>query len=331
MYDDLILIIVFDKLKARSTTTNKQANKQNKANKANENENETKTIFNNNAKTIINYFRSYGSSSSNSTSYNNYRSTSNPKRSNMAKFKSIEEQFGDLALKKGGVLFDDLQKFKSYEICPQIINDGEFNGSLTAILAEQMGYTEECSSNNTGRDPTCDAIDIAFKVFSKLGRNFQDGPAYADYFVSNWGQDEESKATRINSCKKGTYTDINLDTYSATLTDRNGCNAYAFCDIIVSILSQSNNQAQTGSCGPTSTMAALSLENPVLSIQSATSLIWTGYPNKEIYENAVSGALNLKGGDKSNKNLPAPSLILPQNLKLQPGMIPWGKTSMEAA
>ena len=179
--------------------------------------------------------------------------TQNEVASIMAKFKIIEEQFGDLALKKGGVLFDDLQKFKSYEICPQIINDGEFNGTLTAILAEQMGYTEKCSSNNTDRDPTCDAIDIAFKVFSKLERNFQDWPAYADYFVSNWGQDEESKATRINSCKRGTYTDINLNTYSATLTDRNGCNAYAFCDI----LSQSNNQAQTGSCGPTASFTFL--------------------------------------------------------------------------
>ena len=96
---------------------------------------------------------------------------------------------------------------------------------------------------------------------------------------------KKAKSRESIVVKKELVQILTLDTYSATLTDRNGCNAYAFCDIIVTILSQSNNQARSGSCGPTATMAILSLENPVLSIQSATSLIGTGYPNKELYEN----------------------------------------------
>ena len=134
-------------------------------------------------------------------------------------FEVIEANFKDISNMSGSVLPSNLQKLNSWDVCPNIIKDGVFEGDMVKKVMDELGYTEYCtyntSSSNNGdsdtRDATCKAIDAAWKTFSDLEKKFPQGPVFAEHFMVNWGQTRESqKAGRINSCKPGTYSNVIL-------------------------------------------------------------------------------------------------------------------------
>mmetsp|Transcript_4052 Transcript_4052/g.8958 ORF Transcript_4052/g.8958 Transcript_4052/m.8958 type:complete len:530 (-) Transcript_4052:9-1598(-) len=202
----------------------------------------------------------------------------------------------------GSLLRSDLQKFSSFDWCPKIIKGGKLVNETIYSLA---GYDEYCGAKVENQDDTCKAIRAVEDSFKELARTFPEGPAYAKYFMVNWGSENPQK---IESCTPDSYSNVNLTANppSADLIDGNGCNAYAMCDLLLTVLSQSNNQASTGTCAPTATLAAISLRDPVRALKYGVSLIWTG-----------------------KQRLEGSSEVCPAVYEQQPGLIPIARSTAD--
>uniref|UniRef100_A0A0G4FCF9 Uncharacterized protein n=1 Tax=Chromera velia CCMP2878 TaxID=1169474 RepID=A0A0G4FCF9_9ALVE len=202
----------------------------------------------------------------------------------------------------GGELLErNLVKLDSYEICPKLIKNGEASGSGLRELLGDVGFLELCGGTDVPdneKDMLCRAVFATEEAFIKLAEKFPKGPKFAKWFMVRWGP-HASAEFPIPSCVRSSYKNVHLDSIppSAELIDGNGCNAYAVCDILVTILAQSNNQADVGSCGPTATLAAVEDVNPALAMKMAVSLVWTGYQTRTHYgSNCGEGVYDLFPG-----------------------------------
>ena len=141
---------------------------------------------------------------------------------------------------------------------------GTASQSVIQDLMDLPGLTSLCTATPT--DPTCRATDAVFAAFAELESKFATGPAFANY-LPTW-TNARMEAVR---CRSGAF-----DLGTKTLNDKNGCNGWAMCDILTTVLTMSADQAETSTCGYVAVLTALSRANPAYALRIAVELIWTG-------------------------------------------------------
>ena len=114
-------------------------------------------------------------------------------------------------------------------------------------------------------DNTCKAVQALIAAFDKL-KGMGCAPIFRNYLPAwtDWYQNS-------TACVPGSF-----DAETKEFSDPNGCNAFAVCDILTTVLTLSANQARTGTCGTTAMLTVLSRSGPVRALQLATELVWTG-------------------------------------------------------
>lgn len=170
---------------------------------------------------------------------------------------------------------------------------------------------------------SCKAVLAFLDAMAKLTLGFPMGPAFANSEMVSWTSSSSTVAENVQqkfgpyeSWRSGGVTFVDqtatrppLGTWhdlGASWGTGNAVNGYAICEITTTVLQQTNNQAGTGTCGPSAIIAALNYDNPVKSLKFALELYWTG----------------------RNKALPAPTCeYIVEN---QPGLIPITKQCDQA-
>ena len=112
---------------------------------------------------------------------------------------------------------------------------------------------------------TCKAVQALIAAFDKL-KGMGCDPIFRNYLPAwiDWNQDS-------TACVPGSF-----DPETKEFSDPNGCNAFAVCNILTTVLTLSANQARTGTCGTTAMLTVLSRSGPVRALRLATELVWTG-------------------------------------------------------
>ena len=138
---------------------------------------------------------------------------------------------------------------------------------LSAIFGINLINFSTCA----GKDPdagvgnTCKAVQALIAAFGEL-KGMGCAPIFRNYLPAwtDWHQNS-------TACVPGSF-----DPETKEFSDPNGCNAFAVCDILTTVLTLSANQARTGTCGTTAMLTVLSRSGPVRALQLATELVWTG-------------------------------------------------------
>eukprot|EP00947_MAST-08B_sp_MAST-8B-sp1_P002635 g2635.t1 len=142
--------------------------------------------------------------------------------------------------------------------------DGAYSQRIVKYMKDGSGLTDLCTATPT--DPTCLAFDAVVSAFAELEASFTTGPVFANYLPTWTNAKMEAVA-----CRAGSF-----DLETKTLKDKNGCNGWAVCDILTTVLTASADQANTGTCGYVAILTALSRSNPAFALSLAVELIWTG-------------------------------------------------------
>jgi hypothetical protein len=141
------------------------------------------------------------------------------------------------------------------------------------FFSERLG----CDSEYKG-DATCLALEATWEASLALSHKFPEGPKFTNYMVTNWG--------KYPSWETGTVANVSQDTMppSANVLQGNGPVMWGVCEAIAVVLTQSPNQAMTGTCGWTASLGALSVRAPAKALKMAVRLAWTGRaaPNLEV-------------------------------------------------
>jgi hypothetical protein len=118
---------------------------------------------------------------------------------------------------------------------------------------------------NTEDNNTCKGIQALLDSFLAL-KDMGCAPEFRNYLPAwrNWHQNS-------TTCTSGSF-----DPETKEFSDPNGCNVFALCDILTTILTLSADQARTGTCGTTAMLTVLSRAEPVRALQLATELLWSG-------------------------------------------------------
>merc|ERR1712166_164342 len=158
------------------------------------------------------------------------------------------------------------------------------NPGLREIL-KTVGIDEYCNPE-TGTmkdDQSCKAIAAAEKAFGALAQKFPQGPRFRNYLPVDWSAKPNAPADQLYStCTAGSLSglvvppDGSPPTAQFTATGGNGCNHYGLCNIIVTALTQSNEQKRTGTCGAQAVFDAVASIRPARAIKIATEILWTG-------------------------------------------------------
>ena len=150
--------------------------------------------------------------------------------------------------------------------CLQLINYesddvATYVNQLTSIFGSNFPF---CAAEDSDSN-TCKAIQAVFDAFVAL-KEKGCSPIFRNYLPAwnNWYQNS-------TACVPGSF-----DTDTKELSNPNGCNAFAVCDILTTVLTLSANQARTGTCGTTAMFTVQSRAGPVRTLQLATELVWTG-------------------------------------------------------
>jgi len=147
-------------------------------------------------------------------------------------------------------------------------DDVESNGSgademnkLLNILACDAEYAD---------DPTCHALVAIYKASVMLTDTFPEGPKFANYLVTNWGD--------YPSWEEGAVTNVVQESMppSAKIIRGNGLVMYGVCEAVRSVLLESPNQVGTGTCGWISSLGMLAVKAPAKALKMALRLTWTG-------------------------------------------------------
>jgi len=132
----------------------------------------------------------------------------------------------------------------------------------------------------------CKALFAFLYAHGKLTTTYPMGPAFANSEMVSWTNATEDAlafgeypswragGVTVNNDvipPRGTWNDL-----GPTWGTGNSVNGYAICDIVTTILQQTNNQAGTSTCGPSAILAALNFNNPIKSLKYALELLWTG-------------------------------------------------------
>ena len=114
---------------------------------------------------------------------------------------------------------------------------------------------------------TCKAVRAVFDTFDDLEKKGC-RPKFRNYLPA-WTSPDMNKVT----CKDGSF-DITTKTFVEGM--ENGCNAFATCNTIISVLTLSFNQRLTETCGTTAMLTGLSQAGPVQALRLSTEMVWTG-------------------------------------------------------
>lgn len=202
----------------------------------------------------------------------------------MAAYEAYEDSIDDIledifkdVVHYGGYMESGIQLEDTWRVCTDIDWTATAASPDFDHTMQQLGFANECDSK-TGKfrtDPTCLAIQAGAKATYKLERLFPAGPKFVNYLLVDWGQRP--------SWRQGTVlVDNSQMPPNATVLDPNGANGYGFCDLVRTVLSQSANQMQSGTCGYVASLAALSHAAPAKAIKMGIRLMWTGRPTRLI-------------------------------------------------
>jgi hypothetical protein len=169
----------------------------------------------------------------------------------------------------GSIIVPPVSGDPSWLRCAQF-HWGSENRSERIESLEEIEHHLGCDGEWEG-DHTCLAIEAAARATVELQRAFPKGPKFANYWVTNWG--------KYPSWVDGSVTNVQQNMTmppSADVLDPNGVTGYALCEIIFSILFESPNQVNTGTCGWIASLGALSFAAPAKAIKMGMRLLWTG-------------------------------------------------------
>jgi len=178
---------------------------------------------------------------------------------------TIGDLFGDI---DAGAMIWSASSPVSQSQCLQL----DFNSSDVASHISQLSAIFGTDfATCAGEDPdadvnnTCKAVQALIAAFDKL-KDIGCAPIFRNYLPAwtDWYQNS-------TACVPGSF-----DPETKEFSDPNGCNAFAVCDILTTVLTLSANQALTGTCGTTAMLTVLSRSGPVRALQLATELVWTG-------------------------------------------------------
>mmetsp|Transcript_9309 Transcript_9309/g.21628 ORF Transcript_9309/g.21628 Transcript_9309/m.21628 type:complete len:544 (+) Transcript_9309:136-1767(+) len=149
-------------------------------------------------------------------------------------------------------------------VCTQIDFDKYNEGDVVSILLAKVfpGCSDKSHEN-----PTCTAIRTTLDTFQQL-EEMGCAPLFRNYLPA-WTNSSQSDV----ACKSGSF---DIKTMSFNEGGENGCNSFALCDMLLTVMTLSANQEQTGTCGPTSLFTALSQAGPVRALRLATEIVWIG-------------------------------------------------------
>ena len=147
------------------------------------------------------------------------------------------------------------------------------------VVSTLVGQFPGCSDESHGdENPTCSAIQTMLDTFKQL-EGMGCAPLFRNYLPA-WTSTSQGDV----ACKSGSF---DIKTMSFNDGGENGCNSYALCDILMSVITLSANQEMTGTCGQTSMFTVLSQAGPVRALRLATEIVWIGktsyMPNNPCY------------------------------------------------
>lgn len=118
-------------------------------------------------------------------------------------------------------------------------------------------------------DATCYALKATYTASLWLTDRFSQGPLLASYLVTNWGN--------YTSWETGAVLDVSYARMppTARVVKGNGLVMYGVCEAVRTVLLQSPNQVNTGTCGWVSTLGALTAVAPAKALKMAVRLTWT--------------------------------------------------------
>jgi len=127
------------------------------------------------------------------------------------------------------------------------------------------------SNSTLSTDATCVAVRAALEATLAMPAQFPEGPQFANYSVVSWGK---YPSWVIGAVSGLDYTGA-MPT-QASLVDPNGVAGYGACDVLRTVLTQSADQMQTGTCSWVASLAALSHKAPAITIKLGMELLWAG-------------------------------------------------------
>lgn len=201
--------------------------------------------------------------------------SSNPQSSTDAMISIIDAAFEGLQGKAGSALPPSDKKTEAsvkqdWQICARL-DYTSFTGldsSAVQDIQNAVGLTELCHRE----DPTCKAFHAAFGALQEL-RELKVQPKMQNYSLVNWLQQE------VGFASWGSDSQVDVDYTSTPPTartqDSSAGTGYAFCELVVTTLRQSNRQL-FNSCGPSSVLSALIMRSPVEAFRKGLQLYYTG-------------------------------------------------------
>eukprot|EP00440_Ansanella_granifera_P005046 gb/GFBE01005470.1/.p1 GENE.gb/GFBE01005470.1/~~gb/GFBE01005470.1/.p1 ORF type:complete len:545 (+),score=121.95 gb/GFBE01005470.1/:1-1635(+) len=186
----------------------------------------------------------------------------------------INKAFAGLKDKEGSALpppVKDLNAVKQdWKFCARL-DYSSFSGMASAAaqsLRKEVGLTELCQR----KDPTCAAFDAALGALQEL-RSLNVPPKMQNYSLVNWLQQE------VGFASWGSTHQVDVDYTStpprATTSDAIAGSGYAFCELVVTTMRQSNAQLFS-SCGPSAVLSAMIMRSPVEAFRKGLQLYYTG-------------------------------------------------------
>ena len=171
----------------------------------------------------------------------------------------IGDMFGDIG--PGKMVWDGYPVPQSE--CLERIN---YESDDVATYVNQLSSIfPSCVAVDSSDNNTCKAIQAVINAFVSLKKKGC-APIFRNYLPAWINRYQNSTA-----CVPGSF-----DLVTKEFSNPNGCNAFAVCDILTTVLTLSANQASTGTCGTTAMFTVLSRAGPVRALQLATELVWTG-------------------------------------------------------
>jgi len=186
----------------------------------------------------------------------------------------IDTAFGDLAEKTHYRLPPPVESglldYQLWQECAHL-DYTSFSGIESATaqeLLKSIGITQLCQLN----DPICKAFYAALEALQKL-RKLNVKPKMQNYSLVNWAENE------VGFPSWGSASQVDVD-YSAspptaTTSDTSAGTGYAFCELVVTTMRQSNIQL-FNSCGPSAVLSAMLMRSPIEAFKKGLQLYYTG-------------------------------------------------------
>ncbi|KAL7526906.1 hypothetical protein ACHAWF_001961 [Thalassiosira exigua] len=177
-------------------------------------------------------------------------------------YQVIDRNFKDIPA--GSRVYSGAPPTDAFQYCLQ---DIDYNSADEDVFEQQKDQLFPTCSGSNVTNPTCTAIQATYDTFTTL-EEMGCAPLFRNYLPAwkDWNQNEVA-------CESGSF-----DVATKSFVDRgeNGCNGFAICNILITVLMLSANQMMTGTCGTTAMFTVLSQAGPVRALRLATEIVWLG-------------------------------------------------------